>query len=399
MNTIQYMGSKKKLVNFISDSINHYIESNNIPTNHINTFFDALAGSGRVSYHFKDTYTIISNDKMCFTKVILSAYLNNTFNEKHYQELIDHLNVLALDPCGINFDKTDKWFTKTYGMDWNNGSSIHDDGSRKIWLSKNSKKIDIIRTAIDNLNVSEIERNVLILSLILAINKISNVVGHQNGYLKNWSSNSNNDLLLLNPNIPISNNFNHKHFTSDIFELLPKIESDICYLDIPYGTNNKKVSRTGGCRYDHFYHLWNTIVKNDKPKVWGKASKPMSIKGLTGELELNDNEKVYGLLKKIITLSRSKILVLSYSNKGLLSVDQIVEIFRSSDYDFESLVRYQIGHKINHQSNLVKKSGDFIDRDNEDKKLVEYLFIIKRKENKKKYFIIKRKRSEKKYKS
>jgi adenine-specific DNA-methyltransferase len=373
METINYMGSKRKLTDFIENSLNKYIEKYNIKD--LNIFYDAFTGSGHISNHFKNKYKIITSDKQYFSKVINETNINNYIKNEIIEEYICKLNNLELE----YFNKTDKFFTKKYSCDYNNGISIGTDGNPKIWIEKNAKKIDMIRTKIEEEGFIkkdkdyEIIKNVLLFSLIIAINKISNSIGHQNGYLKKWSKNSLKDLLLKNPNT--YNNLKHKsiNIVGDIFEILPEIKTDIVYFDPPYGTNNKKVSVS--TRYSSFYHLYNTVILNERTEIFGKAGKPLYTKGYTQDLEKNKKEVILKRFKELIEKSNSKIIMFSYSNQGLLNEEDFKQIINETKC--KDLEIYYKEHKINTQSSSALKEGKFIDREKENK-LKEILYIFKK---------------------
>jgi len=371
MKTIQYMGSKDKILPFLDACFTHYLQDFSIENSKV--LFDAFAGSGRVSYYFRHRFTVVSADKLHFPKTILSSYLCTPYQPQHFQEKINILNNL---PDSF-FAKTDKWFTETYGGDWNDGKSEDINGVKKIWLDKNSRKIDSIRTQIqlwkDNNEITEAEENVLLLALILGINKISNVVGHQNGYLKTWCFNAQNDLLLTIPDIEMTKNSAHKQFVGDIFEIIDKVQADIAYFDPPYGTNNKKIAVS--TRYSSFYHLWNTLVTNERPCVFGKAHKPIQTKGYTEAMERNKREVVIPKFIRLIEEVRASIVAFSYSNQGLLTAKDFAEIYRLAGCDMDTYRVYTIPHVVNNQSKLAKKDGAWIDRESHTEDLIEYLFI------------------------
>lgn len=126
--------------------------------------------------------------------------------------------------------------------------------------------------------LSEIEKNVLLLSLFLAIDKISNSLGHQNGYLKEWSENAQEAINLDYPNIEQWKDSKHLTICSNILETQPP--ADIMYIDPPYGINNTNVSVS--TRYASFYHLWDTLVTSkpfQRPEIFCKAGKPTKNRG------------------------------------------------------------------------------------------------------------------------
>ena len=376
MQTIQYMGSKDKLLPYLSACLNHFIQdcwTASTPK----TFFDAFAGSGRVSYHFKDRFTVISNDKLSFSKTILSAYLCTPFDvQGRCATLIKQLNDLP----DSYFSRTDQWFTNTYGWHWNDGKSEDSNGVKKVWLTKNAQKIDMIRHQIAEWkasdHITEEEENVLLLSLILGINKVSNVVGHQNGYLKRWCAAAKRDLTLTVPNITPNPAATHQQYVGDIYSSMKNITTDIAYFDPPYGTNNKNLSVA--TRYSSFYHLWNTLVTNDRPEIFGKASKPVSTKGYTEPLERNKRHVVIPKFIRLIEEVRAPVVCFSYSNKSLLTAKDFEEVFRLAGCDMTTFRLYITAHETNNQTQLASKGGDWIDRANPDAPLTEYFFIARK---------------------
>ena len=373
--TIQYMGSKKSLLTFIDSSLHDFLD-NVVKDRSCNSFFDAFSGSGQVANHFKDKFQVTTNDKQAFTKVINDAFLCSKANKTRIAELIEKMNKIP----DFYFNQTDRWFTKTYSRDLND-SPVDENGNRKVWLTKNAKRIDIYRHILDIWlqaeKINQDEKNILMLSLILAVNAISNVMGHQNGYLKNWSEKSKKDILLEIPEFESNHIFNHKNFQGDVFDTLKKVNSDITYFDPPYGTNNEKVSCS--VRYSSFYHLWNTIVENSRPDVFGKASKPTKTKGFTEPLEKNKKEAVMPQFIRMIEESRSKYVSFSYSNKSLLTAQDFEEVFRLAGCDMSTFRIYYTNHKTNSQSKSAKKFGDFIERQNDEEELFEFFIIAKKK--------------------
>ena len=385
MKTIQYMGSKKNLLDFIDTCIEDYMrihkaycQKNSIPFVKCERFFDVFSGSGRVSYYFRNKYRIVSNDKLYFSKVILNAYLCNPYPKSSYHVFVDELNRLQ-ESDFIETD-IDWWYSKTYGGEWNQGKSEDSNGVKKLWLMDNAKKIDMIRYQIkkwkNDQRIDSAQENVLLLALILAVNKVSNVVGHQNGYLKNWCSNAQRALILETPNVFQTDPERHEHHVGDIFEQLPFLSGDIAYIDPPYGTNNKNLSVA--TRYSSFYHLWNTLVQDIRPSVFGKAHKPIQTKGYTEPLEKNKRDVVFPRFLRIIEEIDADYVVFSYSNKSLLTAKDFYKLYELAGCDMNTFCLYIAEHTTNNQTKLAKKEGDWIDRVNDEMPLQEYLFIARK---------------------
>lgn len=371
--SVQYQGSKAKLLTFLEESLDHYFDRIG-QKQELKTFFDAFSGSGQVAHHFKDKFDLITNDKQSFTKVINDTYLSSNAHVERVQELVDELNNLS----ELYFYQTDGWFTKTYSQDFLDGSAVSQDGSRKLWLTKNGRKVDMIRTRIDEMRdsgeITQDEMNILLTSLLRAANLVQNTMGHQNSYLKEWSEKALKDLVLLVPDFQQSKR-NHKNLCGEIGDVIDEVHADITYFDPPYGSNNKSGS---GFSYSAYYHLNNTIVENSRPETFGKASRPLATKGNKDTIEKNKKELVLPEFVNLVQRSNSKFVCFSYSTQGLLSAQDFEEVFRLGGCDMSTFKVYYTSHKKNKQSQTALKNGDSINRDNHDEELYE-LFIIAQK--------------------
>jgi len=259
--SIKYLGSKKEILPFIWKILKN---------EKIKTVFDGFSGSTRVSQFFKNNnMNVISNDLNIWSLVIGDCYLNTKKEKSFYEKLIKDLN---------NLKGEERWYSKTYGGVINeNNSSIQSDNKKRIWQLHITKKLDVIRDTIDvwfkNNIIDKNDKNVLLTSLILALDKVDNTMGHQVSYLKEWSKRSSNELILKVPNF-IINKTKNKIYNEDTMELLKnkKIKADLFYFDPPYGSSNDKMP-SSRVRYGQYYHIWTTIILNDKPKVIGKINK------------------------------------------------------------------------------------------------------------------------------
>lgn len=234
---IKFAGSKVKLL----PQIKNIIDSTNSKT-----VLDAFAGSTRVSQYLADDYTVICNDISPISKVFGECFLLNKVPQRHYFDYIEHLNNLV----GI-----DGWFTEKYG------GAEHED--KKAFQIHNTRKLDAIRTEIDRINLNPIEKSTLLTSLLLALDKVDSTLGHQSAYLKKWSPRSFNTLKLEIPDYKVHEK-SHKVLNRKAHLILDEVA--LMYADVPYGTSNIKMP-TSRVRYDSYYHLYKSVVFNDKPEV------------------------------------------------------------------------------------------------------------------------------------
>lgn len=308
---IKYAGSKLKLLPYILQLANEVEAS---------TIFDGFAGSTRVSQAFaKRGYTVLSNDIAVWSKVFNTCYLLNNKNAHHYAELISHLN---------NLPPVHGWFSEHYGGVADGNSAIQVDGMKKPWQLHNTTKLDAIRLEIEKLNLTEIEKSVVLSSLMLALDQVDNTLGHYVSYLKEWSQRSYNTMKLKIPNL-IPSTKKHQVFHRDIFEIVGNVKSDLAYYDPPYGSNNEKMPPSR-VRYASYYHVWTSICLFDKPVLFGKCNRRLDTSDKTAvsvfeEFKQNKDEKFIAVeaINKLLQMTNARWIILSYSSGGRATAEEL----------------------------------------------------------------------------
>lgn len=355
---VRYSGSKKEILPSIMDIIKDL---------KIKNVLDGFAGTTRVGQFFKQNgYNIDSNDISVYSQIFGNCYLINNNTESYYQDKIDYLNSL---------DGYEGWFTKNYGgVVTNNpkGSAVQSDGKKRPWQKHNTMKLDAIRDEIDIISKDEIEKSVLLTSLIIAMDKVDNGLGHQVSYLKEWSPRSINRIKLEVPKL-IYGTGEYNSFCGDIFDI--EKEYDLIYLDPPYGTNNQK-TKTTRVRYASYYHLWTTIVKNDKPSLFGAALRREDVSsdtkpGAISVFESTDYEVVKNSIYNLIDKLNSRYFLFSYNNKSKVSIPDLMKIFSE---DFTLIETREFKHKENIQKKLTSNK-EWMGDTGEN---LEYLFLIEK---------------------
>ena len=352
-NYIRYAGNKRKIVPKIL-SLASELKCNNV--------LDAFSGSTVVSQAFKDSkYVVGCNDISVYSKVFAECFLLNRKPQNYFEPLIKELNSL---------DGIDGWFTSNYGGYDINGSSVQSDGKKRPFQIHNTKKIDAIRDKIDCFFPNDcIEKSVLITSLILSMDAVSNDMGHQVSYLKNWTKKSYNNIKLEVPNFKIDN-LEHKVYQKTIFDVDDNY--DLVYIDPPYGTSNKQTP-TSRVRYQSYYHIWTTICLNDKPNTVGVANRRYdvssdSIKSSISEFENLDLKYVENSFIKLIDKFKDSHIIISYNNRAKVTIDRLFEIFDkriNKHISFDYKENAQTNAVINSKYKIVHKEP-----------LKEYLFLL-----------------------
>ena len=356
---IKYSGSKLKLLPYIL-SIVH-----SLPVKRI---FDGFSGTTRVSQAFaKYGYQVVANDLSIWSKVFGECYLKGK-KSRNLQEKINYLN---------NLKGCKGWFTEYYGGKSNGGLSVHSDGKKKIWQIHNTKKLDAIRPEIDKVAESSIEKSILLTSLILALDKVDNTLGHYASYLRQWSPRSFKTMKLLMP-LMETKKTSHKVMNKDIFQILPKIKTDLSYFDPPYGSNNEKMPPSR-VRYASYYHIWKTICLNDKPRLTGKTNRRADCNdreagSIFEEFRKNKDGKFIALkaIEKLIKECSSRYILLSYSNGGRATKEEICYIINKQ---YKKVQIFSIDYKRNVMSGM-RWTYDWT-KSNEGKN-TEFLFLMEK---------------------
>ena len=311
---VKYAGSKLKLLPYILELARK---------TKAKTILDGFSGTTRVSQAFaKSGYKVFSNDLAVWSQVFARCYLQNQHNERKYSNLIRCLN---------DTPPKDGWFTEHYGGEENGGSAVQIDGLKRPWQIHNTRKLDGIRQKIERLSLSPIERSVALSSLMLALDRVDNTIGHFVSYLKEWSTRSYNELVLEVPKTFVTNDENIV-MRNNIFEIC-STDVDLAYFDPPYGSNNEKMP-SSRVRYASYYHLWTTICLNDTPQLFGKAKRRTDTSDkISGSIfeEFRRNRKTgrfiaVEALERLIQATAARWIILSYSSGGRGTAQEINHI-------------------------------------------------------------------------
>ena len=277
----RYLGCKAKLINFIHDVVDENCEN-------IYSVADIFAGTGIVGYSFADRCSVTVNDTLLSNVCAYHTFFSDQkYNQKKIWDLIDFYN--SSNPVTTNY---------------------YSDNFGNTYLStKNMIKVGFIRDDIDlKFELGEInlrEKYILITSLIYAIDRIANTVGHYDAFRKN--GNLSPVLKLIPPeikNLPYKNDI----FNEDGNMLAKNLCVDLVYIDPPYNSR----------QYCDAYHFLENVAKNKKNKVYGVARK-MDRSALKSSY---CTTKATNELENLIRNLNTKYILLSYNNTGDKSNDR-----------------------------------------------------------------------------
>ncbi|MHA1875464.1 MAG: DNA adenine methylase [Promethearchaeota archaeon] len=360
---IKYTGSKREIIPVLLELVR--------PLG-VRTVFDGFSGTTRVSQAFKKSgYTVYANDIAVWSKVFSECYLLNKKPASYYWPIIERLNKL---PGKYG------WFSEHYGGEPNNGSAVQEDGKKRMWQLHNTMKLDAIRDEIDNIAKNDIERSVLLTSLILAMDKVDSSVGHQVSYLKKWAPRSYNIMKMEVPRLIIDDK-EHRVYQKDVFDLVKDVEVDLAYYDPPYGSSNELMPPSR-VRYASYYHIWKTICLNDKPRLVGAANRRADVGDTISGSVFEDYKKnskgqyiAIEAIERLIKNTNAKYIVLSYSNNGRATLKAIKDVLQRLKMKCSVL---EMEYKKNVMSTMVWTNEWLNNGNGKDAQNKEYLFLIQK---------------------
>ena len=269
----RYLGNKHKLLGFIEYIIFEKCGS-------INSLCDIFAGTGVVGARFNNPdIKIISNDFLFANYACLQAFLGTSEDlQKSFSEKIKHLNDLPNDK--------ENYFSKHFGGTY--------------FSEENAQKIGAIREKIDKIAESEDEKNILICSLIYAVDKVANTVGHYDAFRKKLDIFQ--PIKLLVPDIDYLHNTNNEVYKEDANALIREISCDVLYIDPPYNSR----------QYSDTYHLLENLTEWEKPEVIG-IGKKMNRSHIKSDYCLKSATSAFA---DLIRNADCKHILLSYNNTG-----------------------------------------------------------------------------------
>ena len=331
---MRYLGSKVKLL----EQIESVIDKNNIEGE---TFADLFAGTGCVGDYFKSRYKIISNDFLYYSYVFNKAKLMNAgipqfkcFNKKYCKNIFEWLNSREYVP-------DDTYFV------YKNYTPI---GNRMFFTKKNGIKIDGVRKTIESLYgdgvLEEKEYFFLVASLLESVTKVSNTSGTYEAYFKFWDSRAEKDFILepleLNSVDELKENV---VLCEDVNKLVRNISGDIAYIDPPYTVT----------QYVSAYHMLETISKDDSP----------AIKGVGGKRGRGDKNSLYAqrtqakrIFEDLFRQIQFEHVLISYSNQGLVPLEELIELARKFAVDGEVQVNHFDYREYQNHRSSNKRNGN-----------------------------------------
>lgn len=333
---IKYLGSKRLLLPVIVGAIRE-LEG-------VRSAVDLFSGTSRVGRALKATgLRVLSNDHNAYGATLARCYVQADAEEvlRDAERLVAEFNRLS----GVAGYFTDSFCVRS-----------------RFFQPKNGERVDAIREAIATKALPPELEAVVLVSLMEAADRVDSTTGVQMAYLKQWAARAHNDLALRVPAVlPRALHGKGEAHELDALVAAERLEADLFYLDPPYNQH----------KYLGNYHIWESLVRWDKPEIYGVACKRVDCR--TRPSVFNSRPQIMEAMRRIVRTARAKYLVVSFSNEGFIAREEMEALLgergsvRVIEEDFKRYVGAKIGI-YNPAGDKVGKVGHLQNK--------EYLYLV-----------------------
>jgi adenine-specific DNA-methyltransferase len=283
---IKYLGSKRRLVPELVRLVGSFPQ--------VRTVVDLFSGTSRVGHALKAAgCRVLANDHNAYAETLARCYVaaDREDVESEARALIAELNALPGAPG---------WFTATYCEE------------ARFFRPENGARIEAIRHAIAERRLRPELEAVLLVALLEAADRVDSTTGVQMAYLKAWAPRAHQPLALRLPALlPRAAHGKGEATGLDALEAARRLSGDLAYLDPPYNQHS----------YLGNYHVWETLVRWDRPEVSGVARTRSDCR--TRQSALNSRPRHRETLAAILDAVDARLLILSFSDEGYLARAQL----------------------------------------------------------------------------
>jgi adenine-specific DNA-methyltransferase len=273
---IKYLGSKRVLTPVIA-AVAQALG--------VRTAADLFAGTTRVGQALRALgMEVLSNDTATYSEQLGIAYIeaDQRVDRATIRAVLDELRGLAGRPGYV---------TETFCR------------RARYFHPQNGARIDAIRDAVDQLRLERVERGIVLTSLIEAADRVDSTVGLQMAYLKRWAPRALRPLELREPHAvhgPAGS-----ATREDANALGPALDGiELAYVDPPYNQHS----------YFANYHVWETLVRHDRPAHYGVACKRADTR--RHRSPYNSRRQAWDALRDLVGNLAAQWLMVSVSDEG-----------------------------------------------------------------------------------
>ncbi len=287
---IKYLGSKRRLVPLLS-AVAEAVQAR--------TAVDLFTGTTRVAQAFRSLgIEVTAVDTARYSDVLARTYIEWAPTPGERAAVVSTLaalDALAGEPGYV---------TATF---CEHARFFHPD---------NGARIDAIRAAIAHDHAGSWQEPILLTSLLEAADRVDSTTGVQMAFLKQWAPRALQPLQLRLPVVP--DGPPGRAVRGDAVALAGGLgRVDLAYLDPPYNQH----------RYYGNYHVWETLVADDRPDHYGVACKRTDTRDDPATRSaFNARSTMPGALRACVDTIDARVVVLSYNDEAWLPLRDLVAL-------------------------------------------------------------------------
>jgi adenine-specific DNA-methyltransferase len=275
---IKYIGSKRVLVPRITAAVKA------LPG--VRRVLDLFSGTARVGQALKRMrFEVTANDHLAYAETLARCYVQA--DARKVRAPAEKL-IAALPRVKGRAG----YFTETFCV------------RSRFLHPRNGERVDAIREAIAGLGLEPDLEAVALVSLLEAADRVDSTTGLQMAYLKSWAPRALGDLELRMPDVLEGEGVAAR---MEAAEAARRFQVDVAYIDPPYNQHS----------YLGNYHVWESLVRWDKPPVYGTACKRIDCREVRSPF--NSKRQIRGALEEVLRAVRAKWLVVSFSDEGYMA--------------------------------------------------------------------------------
>ena len=319
---IKYLGSKRLLVPDILRMVACFGGGRRV--------LDLFSGTARVGHALKCAgYDVVANDNAVFAHTLARCYVQAD-RARVIDEVGRRLEELRRVPPAPGY------FTETFCE------------RARFFHPRNGARVDAMRERIaawagggwggggdrSGGGIDGDVEAVLLVALMEAADRVDSTTGVQMAYLKQWAPRALREFELRLPRVLDGSG---TALGLDALEAAAAVEADVAYLDPPYNQHS----------YLGNYHVWESLVRWDKPEVYGVACKRIDTRARASRF--NSRPRAAEAFAEVVAAVRAPRLLVSFSDEGFLARDWLEGLLAERGHlvvapiDYKRYVGAQIG--------------------------------------------------------
>ena len=316
---IKYLGSKRTLVPVLGAMATAVGAE---------TAVDLFTGTTRVAQEFKRRgLTVTASDIATYSEVLSDCYIAMDAAAVDLDEVREVLAELSALPGRSGY------FTRTFCEE------------SRFFQPKNGARVDAIRDALESDFRASPLFPILLTSLMLAADRVDSTAGIQMAYLKDWAPRAHRDLELRVPELLAGAGATVRGDASRVVRELPRTE--LMSLDPPYNQH----------RYFTNYHVWETLIRWDRPEPYGVARKRIDSRDDATKSVFNRKREMPSAFRTLLGNAKAGTLIVSYNDESWITAEQMMNALRDAGHDEVRLLAFDAKRYVGAQIGIHNPAG------------------------------------------